>query len=347
MKKIIIIFCTLLIDLFSMAQKKITGFNIVDDKQNKQVDIFFNGKLLTAYCYYDSIRKPFLYPVNTLDGITVTRGYPIRPLVGERTDHPHHTGIWMNYESVNGLDFWNNSTAIPIEKRNLYGTISHESIVTEKANKNKASLIVTANWLRPDGHVLIMEETTYLFNVRDNYFFIDRKSVLIAMEQDVVFKDAKDGFFAIRVARELEMPSQQADVFVDALGNKTAVPKLNNEGVTGMYYNSDGIKGDSVWSTKGRWAMLKGQKEGKEITIGIFDHPKNVGYPAYWHARGYGLFAINPLGRKIFSNGKEELNYTLPKNKSVTFHYRILIASGKEITANEMNKLANEFAKEK
>ena len=57
--------------------------------------------------------------------------------------------------------------------------------------------------------------------------------------------------------------------------------------------------------------MLTGKKDGKDITIGMFDHPSNVGYPAYWHARGYGLFAVNPLGRKVFSNGKEELNFSL------------------------------------
>ena len=93
--------------------------------------------------------------------------------------------------------------------------------------------------------------------------------------------------------------------------------------------------------------MLSGQKEKKEITIGIFDHPSNVGYPAYWHARGYGLFSVNPLGRKIFSNGKEELNFSLKPGASVTFRYKVLIASGTKVTNDEMNKLANEFGKEK
>ena len=50
-----------------------TGFTIVEKKDKEQVDILFNNKLLTAYCYYDSSRKPVLFPVNTLDGITVTR----------------------------------------------------------------------------------------------------------------------------------------------------------------------------------------------------------------------------------------------------------------------------------
>jgi hypothetical protein len=54
-----------------------------------------------------------------------------------------------------------------------------------------------------------------------------------------------------------------------------------------------------------------------------------VGYPTYWHARGYGLFAANPLGQNVFSEGKESLNYLLNPGESVTFDYRILVLNGK------------------
>ena len=91
--------------------------------------------------------------------------------------------------------------------------------------------------------------------------------------------------------------------------------------------------------------MLTGKKDGKEITVGMFDHPSNVGYPAYWHARGYGLFAVNPLGKKIFSNGKEELNFSLLPNQSVTFRYRIVIHSGNLLSNDDMNKHAADFEK--
>ncbi|MDB5204960.1 MAG: hypothetical protein JWR72_35 [Flavisolibacter sp.] len=344
MKNLLLLFCLFLSVVgFTQTSK---GFEIIEKGEQRKIDVLYNGKLMTAYRFDDSVRKPFLFPLNTVDGITVTRGWPIDPRPGERTDHPHHNGLWMNYESVNGLDFWNNSTAIEPAKRNLYGTIRHEALVDKKAEENNATLIVTANWLHPDGHVLMKERTTFLFSVKDNQFFIERTSALTANKENVVFKDVKDGFFAIRVARELEMPSTQEDVFTDVHGNKTSVPKsANNQGVTGMYSTSEGVRGDSVWSTKGRWAMLQGKKESKEITIGIIDHPTNVGYPAYWHARGYGLFALNPLGRKVFSNGKEELNFTLKPADSVTFKYKVVIASGKKIGNQEMNSLADEFAK--
>ena len=338
-KRIPIIFCMLINMAFAQNQ----GFSFVEKPASRQVDILYNNKLITAYCYYDSSRKPILFPVNTVDGITVTRSYPFKTVAGERTDHPHHTGIWLNYESVNGLDFWNNSTAIAPEKRNMYGTIRHQKILRKKASGNSASLTTSAIWVRPDEKVLLNEKTTYNFSVVGNDLLIDRITTLTAADTTVVFRDVKDGMFAIRVARELELPSKEATKFVDDKGNITTVPPSGTANVTGMYYGSTGAKGDSVWSTKGPWVMLTGKKDGRDITIGMIDHPGNVGYPAYWHARGYGLFAVNPLGRKIFSNGKEELNFSLQPKQATTFRYRLIIHSGRPLTAFEMNKLAESF----
>ena len=342
MNKLFAVSFFLFLSILTLAQTK--GFAIVEKNDKKQVDILFNGKLMTAYCYYDSSRKHVLFPVNTVDGITVTRSYPFQMIAGERTDHPHHTGIWLNYESVNGLDFWNNSTAIAPEKRDHYGTIIHKKITDKKTNGNSASLSAAATWVRPDNKVLLNEQTTFNFNVKGNDFIIDRITTLTATDTTVIFKDVKDGMFAIRVARELELPSKEKSSFVDDKGNITTVPPSGSD-VTGMYYSSGGLQGDSVWSSKGNWVMLTGKKDGKDITIGMFDHPANVGYPAYWHARGYGLFSVNPLGRKIFSNGKEELNFSLQPGQSTTFRYRIVIHSGSSLTSDEMNKFSKDFEK--
>ena len=70
-----------------------------------------------------------------------------------------------------------------------------------------------------------------------------------------------------------------------------------------------------------------------------------MGYPSYWHARGYGLFAINPLGRKVFSNGKEQFNLTLEPGESVTFRYKVVISSGEKLVKEEMDSLADDFAR--
>ncbi len=345
MRKVSVTLVLVLLTVFGFAQKSTPGFQIVERKDKKQVDILYNNKLLTAYCYYDSVRKPILFPVNTVDGITVTRGYPIQSVAGERTDHPHHNGIWLNYESVNGLDFWNNSTAISVDKRSQYGTIKHQRVIGKKTGGNNASLTIAAMWIRPDNKVILNEQTIFNFTVNGSNFIIDRTTTLTATDIPVVFKDVKDGMLAIRVARELEMPSKEPATFVDDKGNITKVSPSGTGDVTGMYINSNGVKGDSVWSTKGKWCILTGQKQGKDITIGMIDHPSNVGYPTYWHARGYGLFALNPLGRKVFSNGTEELNFTLKARDATTFRYRIIIHSGSALSSEQMDKYAGEFEK--
>ena len=58
----------------------------------------------------------------------------------------------------------------------------------------------------------------------------------------------------------------------------------------------------------------------------FLDHPSNTGYPTHGHARGYGLFAANPLGDKQFNEPKS-FDFALDAGASVTFKYRILILS--------------------
>jgi len=114
---------------------------------------------------------------------------------------------------------------------------------------------------------------------------------------------------------------------------------------TGVYLTSEGVKEGAVWSTRGRWCTLTGNTGDHTVTIAIFDQPKNPGYPTYWHARGYGLFAANPLGRSIFDPKQSAFNYTLEKDEAVTFRYRIILFSHAAV-AEEMNREANAFAGE-
>ncbi|MDH4092621.1 MAG: PmoA family protein [Cyclobacteriaceae bacterium] len=335
----LLIFC---LSAFTVQAQK--GFSLVDAPAHKKVEVRYDGKLLTAYCYFDSTEKPVLFPIKTVSGVTVTRGYPIAPRPGERTDHPHHVGLWLNYESVNGLDFWNNSDAISPEKKPHYGSIKHQKILSSESKKDKASLKTLSNWVDQAGNILLEETTYFVFTKKGNDFIIDRVSTLEAKMDEVVFKDVKDGMIAIRVARQLELPSKESGKYVDAHGEVTTVPPSGSD-VTGMYINEEGIRGDDVWSTRSRWAVLNGTKDGETISIAIIDHPKNPGYPTYWHARGYGLFAANPLGQQVFSKGKEELNLVLKEGQKAAFRYRIIVHSGSTLQNTEINQQAADFAK--
>ncbi len=79
-------------------------------KSEQKVDVLIEGKVITSYCLPDNVYKPVLYPVFTLHGTEITRGFPLRPREGERDDHIHQVGVWFNYGNVNGLDFWGNGS---------------------------------------------------------------------------------------------------------------------------------------------------------------------------------------------------------------------------------------------
>ncbi len=310
-----------------------------------KVTILAGGQPFTEFIYPDTLEKPVLYPIYAPDGQLITRGFPLQPRAGEPTDHPHHLGLWFNYENVNGLDFWNNSFAIPAEKKHSYGWIRTDNLLQAKSGREKGVLTYSANWKDQQQNILLKELTTYTFSATGRERIIDRVTTLTA-RQDVNFPDAKDGLLGLRVTKELQIPSNTPGQFVDDKGNITKVAAGNTPDINGNYLTGEGKTGDSAWATRAGWCLLYGKKQQDTLSIAIIDHPQNPGYPTYWHARGYGLFAANPLGQKIFSNGKETLNFSLKKGQSVTFRYRIVIAAGENrLSTGRIGQLADAFGK--
>jgi hypothetical protein len=313
------------------------------DDQHK-VNVYVNGSLFTSYQYPADLEKPFLYPVLAPNGSVITRGFPLEPRKGERIDHPHHIGIWFNHGNVNGLDFWNNSSAIPADKKGSYGHITVQKIVRAESGK-KGLLEVASEWKDNSGNTLVTENTKYIFTAGKFSRTVDHISILTATNDPVVITDNKEGLFAIRVDRAFEMPSNESIIFTDEKGNPTTVKATDNTGVTGMYTSSGGLKGDAVWGTRNDWVLLSGIKDNVTITFGIFDHPKNPGYPAYAHARGYGLFSVNNLGQNAYDPKKEKVVWNLAKGESLTLRHRFFVQSGVEVTPDDAIKIFKQFSK--
>ena len=312
-------------------------------ESDRRVDILVGGKPFTSYIYPTSLKKPVLFPIRDALGNVITRGFPMEPRPHERADHPHHVGLWLNYGDVNGVDFWNNSEQAPETAK--MGTIVHRKVESAAGGAGRGELVVSADWLLPGGQAVLGERTRFVFRADAGLRSIDRNTTLTALGQKVVFHDNKEGMIGLRVTRALEQPATKPEIFVDAAGRPTAVPVLDNEGVSGLYRSSEGKTGDEVWGTRGRWVTLSGTIDGKPVTVAMLDHPKNPGHPTYWHARGYGLFAANPLGVKVFTEGKSEMNFTLEPGQSTTFTYRVLILS-ENASVERMEKEYRRFVEE-
>lgn len=308
---------------------------VMADPEAQRVDVLVDGQLFTAYLYADTLsvlKKPVLYPIRAAGGTPVSRGYPVDPKPGERVDHPHHIGLWLNYGDVNGLDFWNNSDAVSAERRDEMGTIRHGDVESTESGDGAGELVVSAHWLAPDDEPLLAERTRFIFRAAPDVRIIDRITQLTALEQAVSFEDNKEGMLGLRVTRALEMPAEGP---VKVVGQDGAVVETtSNAGVTGRYRNAEGVSGyPDVWGKRARWMTLSGVVEGDSVTVAILDHPANVGHPTYWHARDYGLFAANPLGQAVFSEGEERLAFALDPGESTTFRYRVVVFSGDASTA--------------
>lgn len=325
----------LIIFPYSAKSQKVEFKNV---ESEKKVEVFVDGKFFTAYIYPDNMEKQSLYPILSASGKAITRGYPLNPRPFERTDHPHHVGLWLNFGDVNGLDFWNNSFAIKAADKPKYGTVKFKKIVSE--NPKKGELVTASEWVDVNNKVLLNEETTFVFSGKNNLRTIERTSKLTAVQQ-VIFTENKEGLIGLRLDRAFEEPSTKPEKFLDANGIQTEVPVLNNDGVNGVYRNAEGIKGGDVWSKRSPWVALRANKEDEILTIVILDNKNNPNYPAWSHARGYGLFATNNLGGRAFDKNAAEVKVVLKPGERIVFKHKIVI--GGDLTDAEINEMATDF----
>jgi hypothetical protein len=307
-------------DIISVPVKdQLPIVTFLNKEKEKKVDIMIEGKLFTTFCWPENVYKPILYPVFTSEGTEITRGFPLKPREGEQNDHIHQVGIWFNYGNVNGVDFWGNGTRGVKEPNG--GEISHLRIEQIKGGAGEGSFVSFESWLNPKGKELLSEKTEYHFIAKGSTRIIDRITTLTAVDTTILLKDSKEGMFAIRVVRQLELPSGKGVILLDANGNPTKEPNTRNEGVSGNYRSSEGVTGESVWGTRAKWMDLYGIIGKEKISIVVCDHPENPEYPTHWHAREYGLFAANPIGRSDFTKGKEVFDYSIPAGNAYSVDF--------------------------
>lgn len=339
----IIVLLVFISPLFAQT-KASKGVSFVTLEKERKVEVYIDGKFFTAYIYPTTLEKPVLYPLISSGGTVITRGFPLDPRPGERVDHPHHVGLWFNYGDVNGLDFWNNSYAIAEKNKPKFGSVLHSKVIKADGGANEGTLTVQCNWVDINKNVLLTEETTFKFSGDNKTRIINRTTKLTA-NVDVKFGDNKEGMLAIRVDRAFEQPGNKPEVFTDASGKPTDVPVLNNTGVNGVYRSSEGKEKDAVWGTRGKWVSLSAVKEQDSVSIAMFDHPENFGYPAHWHARGYGLFSVNNIGSKAYNSADAEGILNLKKGESVTFKHLVIVKSGGFANDRDLNAQWDAFSK--
>ena len=325
MKRVFTTICFLF--LLSANWANAQTVKVIANESKERVDVEIDSKLFTSYRWDERIKRPVLLPIMTVNGAFITRGFPIETRNGETIGHPHQVGLSLSYGDVNGFDFWNNSTYRTPKELERMGRIIHRKIVKIKSGKTSGELVTQSDWILPNGKIILTETTKYIFQAKGEIRWIDRETTLTANDENVTFGDSKEGLFAIHLTRELQQTLNMTEKIIDENGN-ISQPK-NNDNFTGEYLNSEGLTGDKIWGTLGKWASVSGKIGNEEVTVAVFDFPKNQNFPSYMMIRGYGLLALNPFGRKLYEPKKEARKFVLEPKKSIKFRHRLLILAEK------------------
>lgn len=271
-------------------------------RDGDKVEVTVDGKPFTTFYFGADSPKPYLHPLRTASGKVVTRGFPMikddaEEIRTKYQDHPHHRGLYYAHGDVNGVDFW--------AEGKERGRIVFRSLGDLKSGRT-GSLTAVFDWATIDGKKLLTETKKLAFQGNSDARVIDVEEVLQANGQAVKLGDTKEGTFAIRVAAPL-------------------APKNG-----GTMVNSEGGKTEKeIWGKRATWVDYYGTMGGETVGIAVFDHPKNPKHPTYWHARAYGLLAVNPFGEHDYYNDKtRDGSLTISPDGRLTFRYRVLIHSG-------------------
>jgi hypothetical protein len=299
----------------------------------EQIEIDIDGKPFTVfYIGGKDLNRPYLHPLRSASGRIVNRSFPAGQLPGESTDHPHHAGLFYGHGDVNGYNYWaiQNVPTAPSKADATMGRIALDRVVSVKSGAQSGAVDAVFNWFTPDGQKLLIETRKMTFYAHPTLRIIDFDFDFAAVGK-VVFRDTKEGTFAMRLATALEEPPP-------------AGKPPDGPARTGRLMNAQGAEREAnVWGRRSEWVDYSGVLDGEHVGVVMMDHPGNPRHPTYWHSRGYGLHSINPFGVSDFLNDKTQNgSLTLQPGEHVRFRYRVIVHPG--LSRAELAELYLEYA---
>jgi hypothetical protein len=264
-----------------------------------RIVVRLDDKPLTAFHYDSKWDKPFLYPIRTVSGLIISRGWPVEPRPGEQEDHPWHRGIWWGHGDINGEDFW----------REKPDSSTSRLVVDGKPTTAGQSLDVNLAMMTSKSKRIGSVTHQYTFR-RDRSNLLIDVTITVSADRDQALRlgDTEDGGFAFRLADEFRQDR--------------GARMINSEGQMGT---------EQMWGKPARWTDYSATVKGRAAGVAIFDHPENLRHPTRWHARGYSLNSANPFALGDFTGDKtNDGSYTLPAGRQLRLRYRIVVHEGEQ-----------------
>ncbi len=277
-----------------------------------KVDVAIGGRPFTTYYFDPAQAKPYLQPLRSARGTVVTRGFPVGNDVPEQHQkepslEPHQRDLYFAHGNINGVNFWAEEAFSRFygQEELPFGRTVFRALEDVSSGQDSGSLRAAFTLEGPGPTPIGSETQEFRFAGDRDTRTIDCVFTLRADQGPLTMHDTKEGTFAIRVAPELNSPP-------------------------GRMVNSRGGEGEpAIWGKPAEWVNYDGTIGAESLGIAIFDNPANFRHPTTWHARGYGLFSVNPFGLRAFTNdpGKDG-SHTIARGNTLTLRYRVLIHAG-------------------
>lgn len=287
-------------------------------QHGNQIDVSIGDRPFTTYHFDTAQAKPYLQPLRAATGTVVSRGFPLGNEVPEahvkdRSLEPHQRDLYFAHGDINGVNFWAEEAFNRFygEQSMPYGRTTFRKLDVLKGGSESGTVRAEFALEGAGRGVMGSEIQEYSFSGDRATRRIDCAFTIRADHGPLTINDTKEGTFAIRVAPELNSPP-------------------------GVMVNSRGGRGEpEIWGKQAEWVDYSGTIGNEQVGIAIFDNPRNFRHPTTWHARGYGLFSVNPFGLRAFtSDPKAAGSHRIESGGSLTLRYRVLIHGGDATQAN-------------
>jgi hypothetical protein len=238
-----------------------------------------------------ALRRPFFYPVNGPDGVSLTEfGKPHDPT----GSHGHHYSLWIAHASVNGRDFWSERGGRILNER--FDLLEDGPVFCRMVQRTQWQLVDPARAGEESGTLLRGRREFKFYTLAADIRLLDVSLELTAGgKEPVTLGQTTFGFLAVRVAQSMTVFDGGGEI-INARGQR------NEQG---------------AHRQRAEWIDLSGPvAPGRWGGIAILDHPENPRHPTGWHCRNDGW-----AGASFNMDGP----HTLKPGEKLELRYRVLL----------------------
>ena len=219
------------------------------------LSLYEDDDVLLRYCYKDVPFKPYVKELFTPGGVNVLLDAP--------ADHLHHHAL-MFAVTADGTDFWAEQSAAGGPGRQAHQRFD-EVKVEKRGDAHFAGFSQQVDWQNPQTGQLVLKEirTIEICNLAKP------KAVLLTWQSQFEAPDAKESVtlsgshyqgLGMRFVRSMDLEGEVR----------------NADGKPGVVFRGE------ERLVRSRWCAYTAKADGKDVTVAMFDHPRNERHPATW-----------------------------------------------------------------